>query len=627
MGMRYVVFRVWHMLQVTTGVFKRKFPIHPPSKKFIKFDEWKMNAPKFLISSRESIELAKQPQSNLESSFQQILSNTIPFFSNQRIPLQKETQWHVNPDTGYVYDKNKHWSLIDDLSEEAGDIKFVWEKARFSYLHDVFRYDYHFEQDNSAFVFSEIEHFIDHNPINQGPQYKCSQEISLRILNWTYALYFYKNSTELTASLFDKIMNAIYWQLHHVYHNIHFSRIAVRNNHAITETLVLYLSGLLFPFMPETAKWSKKGKNWFEQEVAYQIYDDGTFLQYSINYHRVVVQLLTWAIRLNDIHGDHLVVADGSFRNFESCFRKCVYEKASLSLDFLETCMDESTGWLPNYGSNDGALFFKWTDDHYRDYKSQLSDLRSALLGEAYWQSESMHWYGLKKVTYKTFVQKEKGVYEAGGYCVVNEVVSKIKTFLHCGSYKDRPAQADNNHLDIWVDGVNYLWDNGSYKYNTSKENINHFTGTKGHNTVTINNESQMLKGSRFIWFYWIKKASLKIDMVDESHFNIMGTFEGFRQLGGIEHIRHIRKEKNKLVWIVEDVISTAKENMQQHWHINPEIKDKIEFRALNELNQEISPTLKKSKHSLLYGSYTDSDQICFETQGKKITTTITIQS
>ena len=44
--------------------------------------------------------------------------------------------------------------------------------------------------------------------------------------------------------------------------------------------------------------WGKKGKKWFEQEIAYQIYEDGTFLQFSMNYHRVAVQLLTWAIQL-----------------------------------------------------------------------------------------------------------------------------------------------------------------------------------------------------------------------------------------------------------------------------------------------------------------------------------------
>ena len=63
--------------------------------------------------------------------------------------------------TGFQYDIHKHWSEVQDLSKEAGDIKYVWEKARFSFLYDVIRYDYHFEDDQSQFVFKQIEDFIE----------------------------------------------------------------------------------------------------------------------------------------------------------------------------------------------------------------------------------------------------------------------------------------------------------------------------------------------------------------------------------------------------------------------------------------------------------------------------------
>lgn len=48
----------------------------------------------------------------------------------------------------------------------------------------------------------------------------------------------------------------------------------------------------------------KKGKKWFEEEIKYQVAEDGTYLQFSMNYHRVVVQLLTWAITLADRNGE-----------------------------------------------------------------------------------------------------------------------------------------------------------------------------------------------------------------------------------------------------------------------------------------------------------------------------------
>lgn len=609
MGWRYVAFRLWHLFQIKSGIFKSKFPAQPQLKSFISLDEWKALDIPFFIDGKESVNIKKELSSSLELRFRESVKNNITFFNSTSLQLETESQWSVNPSNGFKYDMHKHWSQIPDLSKEAGDIKFVWEKARFSYLYDIIRYDYHSGEDQAHYVFSEIEDFIDKNPINLGPQYKCSQEISLRIFNWTYALHFYKNSTVLTEELFVKIMNAIYWQLHHVRNNIHFSRIAVRNNHAITETLMLYLSGLLFPFIPETKQWSKDGKNWFEQEVDYQIYEDGTFLQYSMNYHRVVVQLLTWAIRLNDLNGLR--------------FRESVYTKAQKSLDFLDACLDDHSGKLPNYGSNDGALFFKFTDLDYRDYTSQLDDLRMALSGKAYNYSESFGWYGMDNPSIIDKTQNELSSFEKGGYYIINE--KRSKTFIRCGSYMDRPAQADNLHLDVWVDGVNYLWDCGSYKYNTEEHYMKHFTGTAGHNTVTVNGQDQMLKGGRFIWFYWIKKAKAKL--VKNTDFEFEGFINAYRQLGTIHHTRKVVKEPKSLNWQIIDTVGSKSQLMTQHWHVNPATFEKITFVAVDESGKEIKPVIEEKWMSSYYGVKEPSMALKFETTGTTIITNIIIKA
>lgn len=611
MGFRYIGFRVWHLIQVKSGWFKKKFPVSPEFKKFISLEDWKKSEIPFLINSREKINLDKNLSVDLEYRFRESVKNNITFFNCQQLQLNDKTQWSVNPSNGFQYDMSKHWSQIPDLSKEAGDIKFVWEKARFSYLYDILRYDYHSGVDQSQFVMSEIEDFIDKNTINLGPQYKCSQEISLRILNWTYAIHYYKNSEALTSSLFDKIVNSIYWQLHHVRENIHFSRIAVRNNHAITESLTLYLSGLLYPFIPDTKEWSKKGMKWFEQEVEYQIYEDGTFLQYSMNYHRVVVQLLTWGIRLNDLNGLR--------------FNDQVYNKAQKSLNFLDECLDLSSGTLPNYGSNDGALFFKFTDLDYRDYTSQLDDLRMTLSGTAFYPSESFAWYGVNNPEFISPNQSKLSRFENGGYYIIND--DEIKTFIHCGAYKDRPAQADNLHVDIWVKGVNYLWDCGSYKYNTEEKYIKHFTGSSGHNTVTIDDNDQMLKGGRFIWFKWVKKAKATL-RIDADNIIFKGDISAFGHIGGIKHERTITKKNTSTTWIVKDRTSKIKNAvMKQHWHINPKFKERVCFTAVDGNGDTIEPTLSEKWYSSYYGVKEPSIEVIFATQTQIINTQINIKA
>ncbi|SNR71916.1 alginate lyase family protein [Dokdonia pacifica] len=611
MGIRYVTFRVKYMVSSKLGIHKNKFPISPDSKSFITLASWRANTPLFFFDDKDAIPVDKKQNDVLASRFRESKNGTYTFFSSKKYDLGTAYDWIVNSATGYRYDITKHWSEIEDLSAEAGDIKYVWEKARFSYLYDIIRHDYHNDSNQAAFVFSEIESFINQNPINLGPNYKCSQEISLRILNWTFALYYYKHSTHLTSERFEAILNSIYWQLHHVYNNINFSRIAVRNNHAITETLMLYISGLLFPFIPETKKWSRQGKKWFEQEIDYQIYDDGTFLQFSMNYHRVAVQLLTWGIRLSQLHND--------------TFTKAVYEKAKKSLDFLEASQDPVSKQLPNYGSNDGALFFKLTDDDYRNYQSQLDDLRAVLSGTVRQSSESQGWYGLQDL--KIDPTRKDGIFSfrESGYYIIQE--ESVKTFIKCGSYKDRPAQADNLHLDIWVNGINYLRDAGSYKYNTSKEELDFFMGTKGHNTISVNGKDQMLKGSRFIWYNWIKNA---IGNLSETTNNYVfeGQIEAFKHIGGYNHKRKVDKIKNRLEWNVIDEVTLKKGDfIEQFWHINPDIEDLIEITAVNRDGNPVELLKNTAWYSSYYGVKIPSLQLSFKDTTGKLITTIKIKS
>jgi hypothetical protein len=611
MGLRYLFFRIFYTIKTKLGWQKKAFPIQPKTSEFTTLENWRNNLPPFFFYGKDIPNLPKQQKEVLSETIQEVQKGIFTFFNKTKIKLGTEYNWLVNPLTEYRYNINKHWSEVQDLSKEAGDIKYVWEKARFSFLYDVIRYDYHFEDDQSVYVFSEIEDFINKNPINQGPNYKCSQEMSLRVMNWTFALYYYKDSPNLTEALFQKIMHNIYWQIHHVYQNIDFSRITVRNNHAITETLMLYLAAKLFPFFPNVDEWSKKGKKWFEEEIAYQIYEDGTFLQFSMNYHRVAVQLLTWGIQLAKLNNDK--------------FTDVVYERAQKSLDFLDACIDPVSGKLPNYGSNDGALFFKLTNDDYRVYSSQLDDLRAVLNGYTYEISESSLWYGIqpKQQTKGTF--PAISTFEKSGYYISQD--GNTKTFIRCGSYKDRPFQSDNLHIDIWVNGINYLRDTGSYKYNAELHDVNYFNGVEGHNTVSVDKADQMQKGGRFIWYYWVKKAKASLTKENNTH-TFEGTIKAFKQLErNILHKRKVTKQQGQNSWEVTDIIENkGNRKIYQYWHLHPDHIDAIEIITTDEDGKHLEPLIEEKWFSGYYGVKDTAIRLTFASKKNVFNTTIRIK-
>ena len=614
MGWRYAGFRARHELLRKSGLLKRKFPVNPAFKQYCSLAQWKQQPAVFFFANRESLTFARDPDEELKTNFNHIKNGVFLLFNSVQTDLGKNYDWVTNPDSGFHYDIKKHWTEIPDYSREAGDIKFVWEKSRFSYLYDVMRYDYHFKEDQAEFVFAEIISWIRSNPVNCGPNYRCSQEMSLRVMNWLFALYYYRNSPSLTNEVFDQVQHTIYWHMHHVYNNINFSRIAVRNNHAITETLALYLAGTFFPSMPRSDVWKKKGKSWFEEEIAYQVYEDGTFLQFSMNYHRVVVQLLTWAIVLSEKNGDKLSDA--------------VYDRARKSVVFLRTCMVEENGWLPNYGANDGALFFKLSNGHFRDYRPQLDALAEVLgIDLVLDRREDAAWYGSGRPT--TTWRPEDGVhtFAQGGYYVIRE--PQTLTFIKCGSYKDRPSQADNLHLDIWYKGENILPDAGSYKYNTDAGTMRYFSGTESHNTVMLDDKDQMLKGGHFIWFFWSQnaRASLK---EDEGEYTFIGSVNMFRYITPhIVHRRVVVKQKNKPIWQVKDemIMAPAGMEMRQMWHTPLNISNKVSIVAGTEKGERIEGEKRDGWYSSLYGYKEKTEEWYFSGRNKIIDTNITVET
>lgn len=60
----------------------------------------------------------------MKKSIDEIKDNTYTFFSKTKFLLGEDYDWLTNPETKYKH-QLKHWSKINDLSKEAGDIKYV----------------------------------------------------------------------------------------------------------------------------------------------------------------------------------------------------------------------------------------------------------------------------------------------------------------------------------------------------------------------------------------------------------------------------------------------------------------------------------------------------------------------
>jgi len=607
MGIRYCIFRAYHESMVRSGLLKRLYPTRVPLRKCITFETWRQNKIPFFERYSGNVGYTDGQKNKLKADFERISSGEICYFTHIWIKSAAD-DWFTNPENGFRFDSNCHWTKVKDLSASQGDIKYVWEKARFAWLLSILRYDQAFSEDNSDMVWKNIISWIDSTTYNCGSHYKCSQEISLRIINWISALCFYRDSGSLSDDIFDKIVNSIYWQTIHVEKNILFSKIAVRNNHAITESLCLFVVGLLFPDFPESSRWVHKGKRYLEEEGLYQIYNDGSYIQHSFNYQRVVLQLYT--------------VAYTVAKYKKIVFSEMLSARLRTSVDFISKFVCPQNGFVPNWGANDSALFFPLNSCEPRDFRPQINALHYVLTAEhLYEQSdikEDCFWFDHSsmnqnvKTNAKSTSVSETYKFTEGGYYILN--TGDSKTFIRCAYYRHRPYHADNLHIDIWYQGKNLVRDAGTYKYNTEKEYSSFFFGTAGHNTVMIDQCDQMQKGQRFIWYGWSQAINAEcVDNQDSLQFT--GTINAFKQITkDIFHKRSVKAYKNMPLWQIDDLITNADSHLfSQHWNIADDfLESGFKLRSVSN-KKELVPIIKDSWYSEYYGVKENAKKVVFE--------------
>jgi hypothetical protein len=130
-----------------------------------------------------------------------------------------------------------------------------------------------------------------------------------------------------------------------------------------------------------------------------------------------------------------------------------------------------------------------------------------------------------------------------------------------------------------------------------------------------VENYSQMLKGARFIWYYWTQKKYAKWEETNDEYI-FYGTIGAFRFLNSnASQKREIRVKKNKPVWEVYDSLySLEGYAKKQIWHPNSPF-----ITIESEGNKKIDFT---SYNSNYYGTLTEEKSIYFEFE-KEIKTSL----
>ena len=201
--------------------------------------------------------------------------------------------------------------------------------------------------------------FITSNPAYLGPHWSSAQEVAIRLVALAFAYQVFSRSSHSHSERLKTLAQAIAVHAERIPPTRPYAR-SQNNNHLITEALGLYTASALLPEHPFAPKWHDLGWKWLLYAFRTQIDPDGTYIQHSTNYHRLMLQAALWAVAVHDSSFiDELVPQD-------------ILDLLKISTDWLWKLVDPETGHVPNLGHNDGAYILPLTVCPYHDYRPVL---------------------------------------------------------------------------------------------------------------------------------------------------------------------------------------------------------------------------------------------------------------
>lgn len=587
MGPKWAANRVCNAVKRKIGHFERAFPQGSwdslPLEHFLAdktlskpksyFKYRGQASPRFFFSQTDRLRIGNAlvslsgAETRLQQEVDAISRGEFRYFECHRIQAGFPPNWHRNPFTHQEALSNLHWSRISDF--EWGDIKAVWELSRFSYVFKMVRAYWRWGDEQIAEDFwTLVEDWHAKNPPNTGANWKCGQETAFRVIAWCFGLYGFWHAPSTTPQRITTLAQMIAMSAERIDGHVDYA-LTQRNNHGISEALGLWSVGILFPEYSQSERWEQRGRELLERLGRELIYDDGSFVQHSVNYHRLMLHDYLWVLRLADLNGKP--------------FSDQLKERFGRAVDFLLQVMDERTGRSPYFGQNDGALILPLNACDYQDFRPVVQAGHYYCHGtrcfdSGPWDEDLLWLFGPDALTAPVEPPKLRDLAATdGGYYTLRSPDGFA--FVRCPEFKDRPSQADVLHVDLWWKGHNVAMDAGTHSYNAPAPWDDPLSHTGYHNTVTVDGQDQMKRVSKFIWLPWLKGRvrAVRTNISDSSRMPEFagseslgyweGEHDGYKGLAGtVGHRRSIIRLAERGWMVLDRLTSNRPHAYRLHW-------------------------------------------------------------
>jgi hypothetical protein len=266
------------------------------------------------------------------------------------VELGPEIDWWRDFKTGRRW-PGEHISRLPVVLGGGSDIKVPWELGRGQHL-PLLSAAHRLTGDRRWLeeLGGQLQLFIAANPVEFGPQWRCTMDVGIRAANWVAALCIVAREAQ-QEPWFGSVLQSLL--LHGRFIRTHFEWAEVRGNHYLSDVVGLLVVATLFSHGSEGRRWASWAIGELETEMNHQVRPDGGDHEMSLLYHRLVTELF--------IVGSHVADALQQGRLGAS------YRERLDGMLNLAAAVTRPDGLAPQVGDADDGRFLPLGDYAVRD--------------------------------------------------------------------------------------------------------------------------------------------------------------------------------------------------------------------------------------------------------------------
>lgn len=384
---------------------------------------------------------------------------------------------------------------------ETGDCKLVWEPSRHHQLVVLGRaFRATGEKRYAAAVEEQLASWLDQCPFGIGMNWRSPLELSIRLINWVWALDLIEGSGYPSAPVRRRLLHTAWLHMWDVTRK--YSQGSSANNHTIGEAAGVYIGASYWRGLAKVDTWRREAKEILVREAENQTYADGLNREQALGYHYFVLQFLL-------VCG---LVGRWTEDEFPPRYWKQVEAMMNLAAAFTEG------GPLPMIGDADDGYVLDLGGT--RGDFGPLLAVGASLFGRADFKAqagpppEAARW--LLAAGWASYVAIPDPVpaplvsraFADSGYYLLQHGIpgspDSLSAVFDCGELGfgsiSAHGHADALSVVVRAFGRDVLVDPGTYDYFTYPQWRSYFRSTDAHNTVVIDGQDQSRMLGLFLW-------------------------------------------------------------------------------------------------------------------------------